>query len=853
MEINLKNSRSIIIGSIYRPPSARVDQLHVNISNHVTNVMDSFSKSDFVITGDFNYDTLTPNLGKHINRLCTQLQLKNVICTPTRVTEKSKSCIDFIMVSNNSKVFATGNIPVGFSDHNLVYTAYKSCKIKAKPKMVKTRSYRKFNVDQFQADLTDTNWNVVFQATDPCAAWCYFKDIFTNISDKHAPLVEVRIKGNQPPWFNEEILSLCKDRDFYKGKAQKSGSTNDWETFRQIKNLTNNMIKQVKKSYYTNCVTENKHDGKQLWKIIKSILPSKTHHSVKEIVVDGITVTESVDIANHFNTFFSNIGLKLAQAFDSTKVDNSSDVSVDQDVVHHFEFTSINEDFVCKQLLNLGLGKATGIDGLSSRLLKAGAHQIAGPLTHIMNLSISTATIPPEWKTAIVTPIYKDGCRTDCSNYRPISVLPVLSKILERAVHAQLYNHLLENNLLTNTQSGFRPRHSTLTAATDVTDYILGNMDKGDLTGAVFLDLKKAFDTVDHGVLLSKLCNLGIKNNELNWFTNYLSNRQQCTVINNVYSDYMQISVGVPQGSILGPLLFICFINDLPNVIAQSKIVLYADDTAILYNAKTSSEVNTVLNEEISHVASWMYRNKLTVNASKTKVMMFGSQRKTKNCVLDVNLNNVKLEQVSAFKYLGLWFDPSLKWDTHIDKIASKISQRTGVLRRIRQYIDQKTMCMMYNAIILPHIDYCCPIWTSTSNKYVNKIQILQNHVARLTLGCKVRDKHVKELYQELRWMNVQQRSDYFKTTLMFRCTHGAAPDYLSESFVARKLPHSYRTRSQSSGKLYIERTKTDWGRRTFRNSAARLWNNLPTHVINARNIQSFKKNLKQLVLNPAV
>lgn len=711
--------------------------------------------------------------------------------------------------------------------------------------MVKTRSYRKFSVDKFQNDLVNMDWKVVLQATDPNEAWSCFKNMFKEISDKHAPLVEVRVKGNQPPWFNEEILSLCKERDFYKCKAQKSASSIDWDIFRNIKNQTNNMIKHVKKSYYTSTIKENKNDGKQLWKIIKSILPSKAHQSIQDVNVDGEAISDPKEVANAFNNFFINIGQTLAEAFhNDTNVGNLPSYTKNL-----FCFNNIDDDFVCKQLLKLSIGKATGIDGLSSRLLRTGALQIAKPLTHIMNLTISTAIIPTEWKTAIVTPIYKDGIHTDCSNYRPISVLPVVSKILERAIHNQVYNHLLVNNLLSNTQSGFRPQHSTLTAAIDVTDYILSNMDHGEVTGAVFLDLKKAFDTVDHGVLLSKLSSLGIMGKELNWFSNYLSNRQQCTVIANVHSDYKQISVGVPQGSILGPLLFISFINDLPNVICKSKIVLYADDTAIMYNSKSLTEVNTVLNEELVNVANWMSTSKLTVNASKTKVMVFGSQRKIKNSLLDIRLNNVKLDQVLVFKYLGLWFDPCLKWDTHIEKIASKISQKTGVLRRIRQYIDQTTMGMMYNALILPHIDYCCPIWTSTASKYVNKIQILQNNVARLTLRCKIREKHVSEIYNELKWMNVQQRTEYFKLALLYRCINGLAPDYLSDDILIRMKPHRYGTRSQTTTNITVELTKTDWGRHTFKNSGARLWNHLPCHVKNSLSMQAFKKNVKHAIL----
>ena len=413
-----------------------------------------------------------------------------------------------------------------------------------------------------------------------------------------------------------------------------------------------------------------------------------------------------------------------------------------------------------------------------------------------------------------------------------------------------MYNHLLSNNLLTNTQSGFRPQHSTLTAALDVTDYILDNMDQGELTGAIFLDLKKAFDTVNYNVLLSKLEHLGIKGRALDWFSNYLSNRYQSTLLNNVQSDFKQVTVGVPQGSILGPLLFISFINDLPNVVSKAKTVLYADDTAIMFSAKTVSNIEEVLNKELSSVAKWMENNKLSVNASKTKVMLFGSHHKLKDAQLNISLNKVMLEQVQVFKYLGLYFDPHLKWKAHIDKTTSKISQRLGIVKRIRQYIDQGTMNMLYNAIVLPHIDYCCPIWSTAADKHVNKIQILQNHVARVTLRCKVRDKHVSAIYDELKWMTVRQRADYFTLTLIYRCVHGLAPDYLAQNIVNSMKTHSYGTRSMSSNNIYIGRSRTDWGRRTFRKHGAGLWNHLPRHIKHSANIQVFKKNLKDYILN---
>ena len=844
IEIGLRQSKPLIIGTIYRPPEEKVEYID-RLKDHLNNVTDAAGSNDIIVTGDFNLDLHKPETAKTMKQICQQFQLHNVIDTPTRITEKSATCIDLILVSNENKLYTSGNIPVGFSDHNLVYMTYKSRPVKAKPKILKTRSYRKFDSSLFHDDLNNTDWNFVFQADNPEIAWCCFKDKFKQISDKHAPLVEVRVKGNQPSWFNEDILSMCKDRDYYKGKAQKSGSAKDWELYRNIRNQTTNMIKQVKKTYYTDTIKENKDDSKQLWKTIKTLLPSKVHGKISEINVDGKQLCDPKQIADTFNAFFVQVGQKLAQRFVSSKECELPNYSGEP-----LQFVDIEEEFVQKQLSTLCINKATGLDGLSSRLLREGAAHIAKPLTHIMNLTISTGIIPTEWKQAIVTPIFKDGLKTECGNYRPISVLPVVSKILERAIHKQVYNHLLSKGLLSNMQSGFRPQHSTLTCITDVTDYLLNNMENGEFTGAVMLDLKKAFDTVNYEVLLSKLKHLGIVGREWDWFSNYLSNRQQCTSIDGVHSELMRVTVGVPQGSILGPLLFIAFINDMPDVLSKSKVVLYADDTAVMYNSNSRDDIEDVLNKELALVAEWMHVNKLTVNASKTKVMLFGSQRKLKNSVLNIKLNNEKLEHVHVFKYLGMWFDSHLKWNTHVKKTASKISQKTGILRRMRYYIDQKTMAMLYNAIILPHIDYCCPINASAADKLINKIQVLQNRAARLTLGCKVRDKHVSEIYSDLNWMMVDQRANYFKCILMYRCINKLAPEYLVQNIHDRMKSHGYGTRLHDTINIRVGRSKTNWGKRTFQNSGAYLWNHLPAKVKNSPNVHIFKKMLKAHILN---
>ena len=253
------------------------------------------------------------------------------------------------------------------------------------------------------------------------------------------------------------------------------------------------------------------------------------------------------------------------------------------DNVDAFRFTEIKESYVFKQLRSISVSKATGIDEIPAKLLKIAGVYISSSLAHICNVSLKKGKVPDEWKAAKVTPIYKGGDKGDLNNFRPISVLPIISKILERSVHNQLYAYVQDRNILSSEQSGFRPNHSTQTALIDVTDHILTGMEDGKVTGIVFLDLQKAFDTVSHDLMLMKLYDLGVRKVELTWFTSYLNERKQAIALQGILSDQKCITIGVPQGSILGPLLFSIYVNDLSKNLT-CKTVLYADDTALMYS-----------------------------------------------------------------------------------------------------------------------------------------------------------------------------------------------------------------------------------------------------------------------------
>jgi len=482
-------------------------------------------------------------------------------------------------------------------------------------------------------------------------------------------------------------------------------------------------------------------------------------------------------------------------------------------------------------------------DEFNVRMLKLAAPYIAESLAYICNLSLCKYDFPDDWKKAKVSPIFKSGDKNDVGNYRPISVLPITSKIIERAVHDQLYAHLSNEHLLSAAQSGFRINHSTATTLLDVQDYILKNMDDGYVTGIIFLDLKKAFDTVNHEILLSKLKAYGIGEIELSWFKSYLKNRNQAVKINSTLSDFQNVNIGIPQGSILGPLLFIIYVNCLPNCV-DCKTVMYADDTTLMCKGKTKQDIQNKLESCLFNIAKWFKANELTLNVDKTKLMICGTK-----CQLekfnDVNVfyNNNVIERVSEFKYLGVKFDCCMTWSNHVDYLCSSIAKRIGIIKRVKHFMPRHTLTMLSNALVIPLFDYGSTVWSNFSQESQLKLQVLHNNLARTILSADIRT-HVDDMMAALEWIKLKDRWENHLLILVFKCLKNLSPAYLSSQFNFIHDYHNYATRNHSSNTLVVPKFKSNSGKRTFHVRSAYIWNNLPTTIrteVNVLSLGQFK------------
>ena len=365
------------------------------------------------------------------------------------------------------------------------------------------------------------------------------------------------------------------------------------------------------------------------------------------------------------------------------------------------------------------------------------AYVVAESLTNIFNKSIEKGVFPDDLKIACISPIHKGDSKLECCNYRPISIISVVATVFEKLISRQLNGYLESNHLLSDSQAGFGKKSSTTTYLLNNTNKWYINMDNGPLNGIIFLDLKKAFDCVDHDILIKKLFYFGCKGTTLNWFKSYLTNRKQMCKVNQVTSQPRIIRCGVPQGSNLGPILFLIYINDLPNCLRTTTAILFADDTNLTASGCSIIDIQTKLNNDLENIHQWLLANKLTLNKDKTEYMIAGSRQRITKIEGDpeVKLGNCNIKRVKETKTLGVIIDDQLKWNAHIDNVVTKVSKAIGMIRRMKNFVPQSTLISVYNATVQPHFDYCSLVWDIGNVYSLEKLQKMQNRAARVITG----------------------------------------------------------------------------------------------------------------------
>ena len=507
-----------------------------------------------------------------------------------------------------------------------------------------------------------------------------------------------------------------------------------------------------------------------------------------------------------------------------------------------FHLKKVEPSRALKLLNGVNARKATGIDKISNKILKIAAPIIYGSLTDIFNLSIASNVFPSDWKVAKISPVFKSGNKSEANNYRPISVLPTIARVFEKLVFEQLYSYFSENKFLYAHQSGFRALHSTVTALLDMTNEWCCNIDKGMVSGVLFLDLKKAFDTVDHEILLKKLRWYGVETPAVSWFRSYLANRKQVCYVNGVMSAADFVTCGVPQGSILGPLLFLIYVNDIPKSLNYGEARLFADDTNLTFSGCRLPSLQDKMTKDLKGIASWLSINKLTLNVLKTDFMVIGSRQRVASLEGEINLSlfHTELERVQSVKCLpvGVNIDEYLTWDNHILSIRQKVTRNLSILKKVKPVLKVENLIDIYRSIIEPYFTYCCIVWDTIGETQMANLQKLQNRAARIITGASYL-KRSCDLLAELGWLNLEVMRQRQKAILMFKVLNGLTPPYLSEMFTHKTSFQNYGLRS-SKMNLELPKCRTNYYKNSFAFSGAKLWNDLPPSVKDESSLKRF-------------
>ena len=854
-DIFLPKTKPILVGIFYRPP----DQSGFlgNLSTAILNTH-NFDNQEVYFLGDFNINMLPKN--KHngngikvYKELCILHNLTQIITEPTRITKNTQTLLDHILTNSVDKISQSGTIDLGMSDHQMIYCTRKTKKIKTNTKKyIKIRSLKNYTKEVLIEKISKIKFPHYFAFADINTAYADFMGKFMKVIDEIAPYKEICIKNLTEEWVDEEVFEGIRMRDKLYRTFKKTRLYSDQDKFKKARNRLQSLIKRKKTNYITNKLSENIAKPKELWKSLRNLgLASKKCENAKiSLNKDRKVCLDPKENAEIFRHFYETLATDLVNKLPNHKTFNKEKTNEyyrTHDLQeNNFKFTNTTVEVVLKLLEEINPNKAIGIDNLSGRFINDGASMLAKPITGLCNLSIKLSKFPDQCKIAKLKPLYKKGSNLEPHNYRPISLLPIISKNFEKIIPQQTQSYLDANKILYKYQSGFRANYSTDTCLSMLNDKILSATEKGMLTGMILIDLQKAFDTVDHGVFLKKLECLGFSDNCINWFKSYLENRTFIVNVEKKFSNTGQLHCGVPQGSILGPLIFLMYVNDMVQSV-DCDLLLYADDSCLIFSGENVKQVEDNLNRNFNSLCDWLEENKLSIHfgEDKTKSILFGSGRRLKGIQpLDVRRGDIKIKQHTDVEYLGCILDCFLSGQSMGNKVIDKITSRLKFLYRKQSFLSLGLRRLLCNALIQPHFDYACTAWYPNLNKkYKKRIQIIQNKCIRFCLG-KENTYHISHFdFREINWLPTEQRFRQCACVSAFKFCKGISPAYMNDIYEKDNYTHGTR---RGSMRMKLPFKINNYGQKGLSYLAPKYWNDLSTDIKKSQDVNSFKHKVKE-------
>ena len=842
IEIIIEKQPNILICVTYRHPKKDDKQTTEKLSETLDRIKRE-NKKIFVV-GDFNFDLLNHEHNDNISNFLNMMlenSLQPCIIEPTRIVPNSKPSLVDNIFSNSVEAVISGNLYQTVSDHMPNFVIYDKTKQPKSKKIVKRRSTKNIDIAAFQNDLLQLIMYKVVNIDNFEDACDYTHKSTLHLLNKHFPLeilTKKEIELECKPWITKGILTSSKIKNKTFKLFKKTGKQEDYQKFKTYRNLINKLKRRSMILYYKKYFQEHMNNAKKSWTGINTILHRKSKTKASDIFLNsnGNLFTDQKTVSKMFNTYFINVAGNLEKKIPKPRTKFQDYLKNPNEHSIYLKETTPAE--VNKLTCGLDANKAPDLFGISAKIVKMGGYVMDNIISYLFNMSIDHGNFPSFLQNAKVIPCHKDDSRLEMCNYRPISLLPTISKIFEKLMYTRLIEFINKHNILYEYQFGFQSGMSTEYAVNALLNNIINTLENKEYGVCIFLDFAKAFDTVNHEILLKKLEHYGIRGVAQQWLKSYLSNRMQCTETGDTQSELEIIRWGVPQGSVLGPLLFLIYINDIVNSSNVFKFILFADDTSLYYSCKNLQNIENIMNQELDKISAWLSANRLSLNVGKSKLLYFTNNDRTLLPDIHIKINDQILTEVSSAKYLGVYIDNKLQWNSHINNIKLRLSKGVSILAKIRHYVPKTVLRSLYFTFINSHIDYNLLNWGIAPLANIETISRKTRKAIRL-ISFKSYDEETIPLFKQQAILPLEETFLLKQAKYMWKLQNELLPPSLSLNF-----------KSNNRNQLVLSHNRLDSSAKHITYAGPRLWNAIPADIQSKLTPKSFGNSMKNFLID---
>lgn len=839
-----------VILSLYRSPKGDIHTFLSKLDDVLTHVLNKHKNSSLLLCGDFNINFLASSHQKTLLLdLLQTFHLHATVQSPTRCSGSSATTIDNIFTNISNSLYAVEVTDPGLSDHSMV-TISLSVPVPKNNTFKWQRLFTPGNISYFRNLLVKYEWQFLDSFEDPNEQYNAFFRVFEHCFKIAFPRTCKKYSGSpsKSPWLNPDLVREAQSlRSLHIAIKQAPNNHDLKQYYTKKKSEHAKNIRRAKLHFNDLQIYNSNNKVKAAWKVVK--LQTQAPHPKKNmsLILNNITISDPCTVSEHFNSFF--LG-PLPAVSPNTNHQFSTPCPPPPSPIHnkhslYLSPTTPSEIYYI--LLGLKSKHSSGMDDIPGSLLSKCADILAYPLSSLVNVSLTQGVVPDKLKEAKVIPIYKGkGAKSDPNSFRPISILPSFSKVYEIIYYRRALSFVSHHKIFSCTQHGFQKDKSTSTAIYSFLMPLYSALDKDHHAVGLFYDLQKAFDTINHSVLLNKLETIGIRGTARDWISSYLTNRKQCVEVqsnNEVLSSFVRstpkvINKGVPQGSILGPFLFLLYINDMSKFFSVGTLTQFADDSSHLISVPTHQYniLSSTLNQQVSAMASYCHINHLSLSSAKTTFLSFHNKHRPPLCSPLVRINDKSIQRTNQVKFLGVVVTETLEWSKQVEHVVSKLTTGCYLMARLKQIVHPHILKCVYFAHLHSHITYGILFWGASS--HAKRVFILQKRAIRILAGISRRTS-CRPYFSQLKIMTLTCTLIYIASVFV----------RLNAQFFSQNTSHhSHDTRAKSL--IHIPSFDSSIFSQSPFYSATKIYNRLPKNIINSGSVLSFKNNLKTFLLS---